>query len=90
MGERDKSVGYFTRAMEYAVRFDEAEGTTYRSLTPFFMLDETGLDFYPRRESSLAQMTANIIRECGPELWEYSLIRDDERVKKNIGGLAEE
>ncbi len=81
LGERDKSVEYFRRAMEYAVRFDSAEVMTYRNLTPFFMLDESGLDFYPHGEGSLAHQTANIVRECGEERREYSLLRDDEGVK---------
>ncbi len=82
LGERDSSVEYFRRAMEYAVRFDSAEVMTYRNLTPFFMLDESGFDFYPHGSGSLAHQTANIVRECGEERREYSLLRDDERVKK--------
>ncbi len=79
--DADNAVEYFRRAVEYAVRFDRIEKMTYTHLPPFRLLDETGLDFYPHGAGSLAELTANIVTETGEERREYTLIRDDERVK---------
>lgn len=88
LGDADSSVGYFRRAMEYAVRFDKAERMTYTPLPPFALLDETGLDFYPYGTGSLAKQTANIVTEAGEERREYALIRGDERVKAILAELT--
>ena len=85
LGDRENSVGYFLRAMEYAVRFDSIGTMTYKTLPPFSLLDETAMDFYPHGSGSLAAGTAAIVRDAGEERREYTLIREDERVKDILG-----
>ena len=82
LGDTEKSVEYFRRAMNYAARFDGIETMTYTHLPPFSLLDETGLDFYPHGADSLAELTADIVKNAGEERREYVLIRNDKRVKE--------
>lgn len=90
LGDRERSVESFRRAMDYAVRFDGIEKMTYRTLPAFAMLDEAfdaALDYYPHGtgDFALARQTANIVTEAGEERREYALIRDDERVREIVG-----
>ena len=82
LGDAENSVEYFRRAMNYAARFDGIETMTYTHLPPFSLLDETGLDFYPHGAGSLAELTADIVKNAGEERREYVLIRNDKRVKE--------
>lgn len=82
LGDTENSAAYFCLAMDYAVRFDKIETMTYTHLPHFSLLDETDMDFYPHGSGSLASMTAAIVRNAGEERREYTLIREDERVKK--------
>lgn len=82
LSDKDNAIEYFSRAMKYAARFDGIETMTYTHLTPFFCLDETGLDFYPHGSGSLARMTASIVAEAGEERREYALIRDTESIRE--------